>query len=266
MHVPFRFIVHSLLALSIVGAVGIDVLMSALTRVRLRAVGIAAAAFLTAAATANLVWMHYDRPVSLYSLASYFLPPAKYGGVRKEKEERPALTTQQKRFLPETYPQAVEVYTTFLDKGRLSWGYDAVHLKVAAKMTDDKDYVGETYLLSRQPAETAPPGQAKIDASTLSSYHVSYTAPAEANLVLNQNYFPGWKAQGAGGDAHSSQGVVAAPVSAGQGKVTFSYKPRLRGIGAVITIAVLIAGALFLRIDPHAAGHAKHGKPRRKRR
>jgi len=246
MHVPFRFIVHSLLALAIVGAFGLDFIMDIAGRAHLRAAGVIAAALLAAAATGNLIWMHYDRPVALYTLASFVAPHAKL----------PKPPEAVIRYVPKTYSEAVEVYSAFLDKRRLSWGYDAVHLKEAAIVEGEEGYRGEAYVVDAQAAAGAPAGsknplpsagRAELKEHSLSSYRVSYDATAEADLVLNQNYAPGWAVEGSLEAPENLRGVVAARVGARQGEAVFTYRPMSRVWGGFITLATIAIGAVFVR-------------------
>ncbi len=235
MHVPFRFIVHVLLAVAVVGAAGLDRLAEYAKRLGGRAAAAAVLAVVTVASAGMLVWMHYDRPVPLYGLASYLVPPAKYGGSLAGTEGLKRIEGEEGRFVPETFAQAVEVYEAFLDHRRLSWGYDAVHLECHASFPEQADYRGEAYVARPEL------GAASLKESSLSRYVVEYDTSGRALVVLNQNAYPGWVADGASGRAGDFAGLVAAPVEAGRGEVTFAYRPVTRPLGLFMTLVA--AGA-----------------------
>jgi hypothetical protein len=65
-----------------------------------------------------------------------------------------------------------------------------------------------------------------------------------ATLLVNQNYDPGWRAEG--GEIASDGGLLAARVPAGRRTVTFRYLPRSFVIGAAVSLAMAVAAALFV--------------------
>lgn len=239
MHVPFRFVVHFILAVALVGAMGLDVLYRWLLASRLRSAAMPLVLLVAAAAAGNLVWMHYDRPVSLYGLASYY-------PVSRPAEAAPSrvLSAGDEAYIPATHANTIEVYRAFLDGRRLSWGYDAVHLPPAAHFPGQSGYRGEAYLAND------PDGWRLEVNSTLSTYRVTYDAQADDVVVLNQNYHPGWRAVGAAGSAFDSHGLVAAKVGAGRGEVVFQYRPASRFWGGAITALAIIAACLVARSKP----------------
>lgn len=254
MHVPFRFVVHFIMAVALIGAVGIDAICGLVRKTRLKAVAVLPAAAILLATAASLIWMHYNRPVSLYRLASYFVPPKAYGGEVQPEDESQRLSRGEQRFVPQTYQQTLRVYRAFLDGTRLSWGYDAVHLRKAATFPDEHGYRGEAYF--------ARPASGTIVAiqNTLSSYSVSYEAVEQGIIVLNQNYYPGWKVKGASGEAFEMGGVVAANVAAGSGTVTFFFDPSGRNWGALLTMFTVVIAFFFVRSHRETEVAAKSGE------
>jgi len=239
MHVPFRFIVHFILAVCIVGAAGLDALAARISKVPHARLGSLCSLFVAAAAAANLVWMHYDRPVPLYRLASSFLPQ-EYAQAAPEKDSFPDLSREDLKYLAVTYPQALEVYESFLESRRLSWGYDATRLPCAAHFPGDDAYRGEVYLAD------AAAGSAALVGSTLSTYRVSYAATKDATLMLNQNYAPGWRVTGTNAHVYAREGLVAVDVSAGQGTLEFSYDPKCFLPGLAISVLAVIVAFVFV--------------------
>ena len=127
---------------------------------------------------------------------------------------------------------------TFLNGGRLPWGYDAIYPPRAASFPGDQGYRGEAYLAG------AAPGKGLEVASTLSTYRVKYAGETEATLVLNQNYHRGWKVRGASGPVFNEGGLVAAKVGPGAGEVVFEFRPTSRTVGGIITLATILAAVL----------------------
>ena len=240
MHVPFRFVIHFILAAALVGGMGLDWICERARRTRLKAAALGLAVALTAVAAGDLVRMHYDRPVPLYRLASYFVPGEAYGGPKEFAPVAP-LSSEARRYVPLTYAQPLALYTAFLDGRRLSWGYDAVHLKEAAHFPGQEGYRGEAYI------EPAGAGNAEIVGQSLSEFTVKYDSAAPGTLVLNQNYHPAWRVNGAAGGAFNEEGLVAVEVDEGSGEVTFVYRPVARVIGAAMTLLAIAGAVVFAR-------------------
>ncbi len=102
-------------------------------------------------------------------------------------------------------------------------------------------YMGEAFFGSgkgRAAVAYFSPNKVVVDASPV----------AKDTLVLNQNYFKGWKANGA--DAVDHWGLVGAPIGQpGKKQITFSYSPKSFKVGLVISIISAIA-ILWLAIRP----------------
>jgi len=240
MHVPFRFIAHVILAVAVVGGMGLDAVGGFLCRIRLKRAAPGVLWLTAAAATANLVWMHYDRPVPLYRLVSYLVPPRKYGGRMPQIPPFRKLEKSEEAYVPITYDQALQVYVYFLNGKRLSWGYDATRLPNMAKFPGDADYRAEVYLLRGEG------GSATLTGQTLSTYRVEYQSDQDNTVVLNQNFAPGWRTS-ASGKAYERGGLVAVDVPAGEGTVEFKYVPACRTPGLVVTILSIVAAVFFAR-------------------
>jgi hypothetical protein len=106
---------------------------------------------------------------------------------------------------------------------------------VGARAVGEEGYRGEVYASS---------GQGFIDILSWSPNAVTVAfrgARVGDQLVLNQNWDPGWRAQG---DAASSYGdAIATQLQATDGEVTFRYVPRFFVLGCFIlfaTIALLV--------------------------
>jgi hypothetical protein len=71
-------------------------------------------------------------------------------------------------------------------------------------------------------------------------------ASRPATVLVNQNYGPGWRAEG--GTLADEGGLLAARVAAGKSMVTFSYRPPGFVAGAIVSVlALVVAVAVALR-------------------
>jgi len=104
----------------------------------------------------------------------------------------------------------------------------------------NRGYRGEVYLLNGR-------GNVTLVRITPNLVEAEVAATGEDTLILNQNYYSGWRVQGAsGGAAYSSNGLVAADVSPADGQVTFSFVPVRFLIGAAFSIISFAAYACLL--------------------
>lgn len=102
---------------------------------------------------------------------------------------------------------------------------------LGAKGTGEAAYAGETHLVG--------PGSAEIESWTpnVMIVHYSGATPGEV-LALNQNWDPGWRADGRA--TFASSDLVATNVDATSGEITFRYRPPWFVLGCV-----LMFGAIF---------------------
>jgi hypothetical protein len=70
-------------------------------------------------------------------------------------------------------------------------------------------------------------------------YHVSVTAPTQ--LVVNQNYYPGWRLERGVGDITSRNGLLAVRIPAGSQDITLRFLPTHLGVTLTLTLLGLIA-------------------------
>ena len=77
-------------------------------------------------------------------------------------------------------------------------------------------------------------------------------------LVVNQNYDPGWRLAGGGGDVISHDGLLAVRLPAGAPRVKLVYRSRPFAIGVVITGLTTVALLALWRFEP-ARGAAAPG-------
>ena len=74
-------------------------------------------------------------------------------------------------------------------------------------------------------------------------YHVS--APAPTELVINQNYFPGWRLERGVGDVTSRGGLLSVRLPAGIQEITLGFLPMHLAIAATMTLLGLSATILL---------------------
>jgi hypothetical protein len=70
-------------------------------------------------------------------------------------------------------------------------------------------------------------------------YHVSAAAPTE--LVVNQNYFPGWRVERGIGDLASPGGQLAVSLPAGSQDITLRFQPGHLALAVTLTLLGLAA-------------------------
>ncbi|MCC6502793.1 MAG: hypothetical protein IT362_06640 [Deltaproteobacteria bacterium] len=136
-------------------------------------------------------------------------------------------------------------YRSFLSNTGVLNCYDTMRPPIkAVPFGDDTGrknpgYMGEAFLSSGK-------GTATVAYFSPNLVVVEADPVAKDTLVLNQNYFKGWKADGA--DALDHWGLVAAKVEAGKKQVVFRYSPSSFKVGLVISaISFIIDGFLAIR-------------------
>lgn len=136
-------------------------------------------------------------------------------------------------------------YPNFLKNIGVANCYESMHPPTAISPYGDEAgrlnpyYTGEAYLAGKGGSVVIrkfSPNEVVIEADSLS----------DDVLVLNQNFFKGWKAEGAAGEAVSHNGLVSARVTAGKSVVRFYYSPTSFKIGLAISAVSLIAALAFL--------------------
>jgi hypothetical protein len=105
------------------------------------------------------------------------------------------------------------------------------------------------------PAETSA-GRAEITRQEPNRVDVTTGAPSASILVLADNYYPGWRAKVDGGPAtivrvnYNQRGVA---LSAGNHRVTFSYRPTSVLTGLLVSGLALVLLLVWMNIRPRAS-------------
>jgi len=116
----------------------------------------------------------------------------------------------------------------------------------AVRTDDAPDYRGEVYLLR------AAPGSAVRAELTPNRIEVALETPEPDLLVVNQNWFPGWRAErldtaaAAIGAAREHEGLLAVEVPAGRTRLAFVFDPPGARRGMLLGALGLAAGLAWL--------------------
>lgn len=114
--------------------------------------------------------------------------------------------------------------------------------------SNNPSYKGETYLLNGK-------GNARIVEFSPNWFRIAVNATAADTLVLNQNYYNEWRAEGAKSEAKTANGLLSAEVDTTTKEVTFYYSKKLFIIGFLISLvsiaAVIVAFRKWDRIEAH---------------
>ncbi len=116
------------------------------------------------------------------------------------------------------------------------WGY-GIAIPTTVVGYNQANYAGEYYLVG--------PGQVTETEWTPNqlTYHVSATAPTE--LVVNQNYYPGWRVVRGSGDLASRGGLLAVRLPAGSQDITLRFRPEHLAVAVTLALLGLIATILL---------------------
>jgi len=131
---------------------------------------------------------------------------------------------------------ALGMYLNFLqNKGTIN-AADPLHVKRQAIPEHRDDYPGEAFLLESQEAP-------RITYFSPNKLKVEGKSEARDFLILNQNFYPGWRIfeDGKTAKAISKDGLIAAEVEGGEFTLLFYFLPISFLLGAALS-AMTIAG------------------------
>jgi hypothetical protein len=108
-------------------------------------------------------------------------------------------------------------------------------------------YRGECYLEKGT-------ASAEIENWSMSRVTIAVSAPSADNVVLNQNFSPGWRATVSGENEErkvevsaNSEGLVSTPVEPGDSEVEFRYLPKSFVWGAWVSgLSLVICGVVWM--------------------
>jgi hypothetical protein len=125
-------------------------------------------------------------------------------------------------------------------------GSSDIPSRSAVRAETDQGYRGEVFLLRQTAGVTA-----QITPNVI-TIHAQSAFPDL--LVVNQNYFPGWRAEGSvNAPVRSDQGRLSLPIPAGTHDVTLRYGAGPLWRGLAFSMAGLIAAFLYVRMRAQSA-------------
>lgn len=136
------------------------------------------------------------------------------------------------------------MYPAFLSNSGIINAYEVVHVKKAnVKAIFDPGYRGEAYLVEGK-------GSLRISYFSPNKVVVEVDAKEPDRLVLNQNYYTGWKVKKDGRTilAESFKGLIATPILPGHQKIQFYYMPASFLIGLFVSTGfILLVAVSYIR-------------------
>lgn len=225
MQAPERLILLVGFALALCAGFGFDRVCASLSHLRMGSgYRRACVAALLIAVVGPLLWVNAP-----FSRSAFVLPP----------RERPASEPEfrQTRVPPLPEQWGGELHDSVMSNRGNVEGASDIPSMLAVTAVGDRGYRGEAFLM-RQPGEVTV--HVTPNVITLRA-----TSAVPDLLVVNQNYFPGWRAQGTvNGPARSAGGRLAVPVPAGSHEITlrFGAGPVWRGLAfSLAGLAVVFA-------------------------
>ena len=120
-------------------------------------------------------------------------------------------------------------------------GYGYNDIPENARGYNEQGYKGEYYLL----------GAGRVSQPRWTPNRLSYDvdAAAPATLVINQNYFPGWRLESDSGAWSPHDGLLAVELPPGHHEVILVYRPQKLWLGLALTMFAAIAAVLLCRLE-----------------
>lgn len=132
------------------------------------------------------------------------------------------------------------MYPVFLSNSGIINAYEVIGVKKGnVKIEGEADYKGEVYLLNNR-------GQVDIVTYTPNRIKLEINVLEPDVLVVNQNYYPGWRMKGINSFVYPYSGMIAASVPAGKFRISLYYLPDSFIIGLVMTILTVLGIIIFL--------------------
>ena len=136
------------------------------------------------------------------------------------------------------------LYPAFLANRGTTRGYGVVPVPSRAAPAERRDYRGEAYLVGAG-------GEVRLAQWTPNRLVLDVRAEGRGVLVVNQNYLPGWSARRETAEDEgpaaviSHAGLLAVRVAPEHRRVVLRYLPRSFVVGAVMSVATLLALVLL---------------------
>jgi hypothetical protein len=237
-HVPSRWLYPAILLFGVAAAAGLGSLLERLPRRRnLELVCLAGCLFLA---------VDIGRESSLPMQRAFWMQPRSVAPAPafEQLERVPrSLQYQRRDYAPEAVPAVlagIGVLQCTMHASLNIWApkaSDGRPFGLGARGRDSKEYRGEAYTESGQ-------GSARIVQFSPNRVEIEVRgARAGERLILNQNFDPGWSADGRAAQPYKS--AVSVPLTTSSARVTFRFWPRGLTLG-LVTLALTLVGSTAL--------------------
>ena len=132
---------------------------------------------------------------------------------------------------PSDAPAYADMYESFMRNRGVLNAFDGLHARCAALAADDPRYRGEVYVQS---------GRGRLEGVRWSPNRVDIDVDMEQAglLILNQNFYPGWRVSGQG-SILNYRGLLAVEVPSGRQTMGIFYQPATFLVGAGVSLSAL---------------------------
>ena len=117
--------------------------------------------------------------------------------------------------------------------------YETANVPRNAVPASSADYKGEAYLLGTE-------GAAQIRNWSPNRVTIDVEAATEGFLVLNQNYYPGWRLEGDRGQVQEIDGLLAVKITPSDRRLVLYYLPSSFIAGLAVTLASALLGIILV--------------------
>jgi hypothetical protein len=229
MQAPERFVGYVVFSLSLLGGLGVQVVQSwSAQRLGPRAataVGVGA----LVAVLASLLWV--DAPLTSHAFA---LPPPSAAPSTLLHRSGPRPPFEQHRFPQIAQQWGGPLYEPVLVNHGNVEGQSDVPTRLAARAVGELGYRGEAYLESG-----ASPVTAEFTPNVI---HVRTRTEQPDWLVVNQTFFPEWRARGTvTGDCVPRDGLIALQLPAGEHDLELYFAPTTIPVGGLLALVALLS-------------------------
>ncbi len=230
MRVATRFRYPLALCVAVFAGMGLQALKDRLERlpVRRSMVRVILCAFLAA------VFLEFWSVNRRVLREAYPISPPVSPGKREffQKELGPGLNRRGEIVSPAVF-EGSSYYNFLINAGTLK-AVEPVPIPSRAVSVNSQDYRGEVYF-------SGPGGEAAFQEWTPNRVEITADSRAGGIVILNQNYFPGWRARGPVRlEIEEIEGLVGAKVPPGKNTFTIYYLPAGFLIGLLISLATAV--------------------------
>ncbi|MFA5144807.1 MAG: hypothetical protein WC723_02200 [Candidatus Omnitrophota bacterium] len=132
------------------------------------------------------------------------------------------------------------MYAAFLNNSGVINSYEVVGIKKGkVRIYNDQDYKGEAYLLNNN-------GQVAMSRFSPNSIEINVNILMPDRVVINQNFYKGWKIKGVKSEVQPYDGLISAELPAGRYRIVFYYLPSAFIIGSLLSAASVFILIVYL--------------------